>query len=215
MSTTSAEPGEQLGLRERKKARMRESLMESALRLFHENGYQRTTTEEIASCVGVSQRTFFRYFGSKEDVVLEAVEGIDEQLFAALLARPADESPFTALRNAMLDHWDYLEREMLHLQGSAMGLVSESPELIEVNMRYCHRRQERLARALGRRTGVDPVTDPRPGVLASVFLSVLNSGHQAWCVSGSSDVEDLVQAFLERFDLVPEVVGGHWECPRG
>ncbi|NYH52186.1 AcrR family transcriptional regulator [Nocardiopsis arvandica] len=213
MSATSAEPEEQVGLRERKKARMRESLMESALRLFHENGYQRTTTEEIAACAGVSQRTFFRYFGSKEDVVLEAVEDVDEHLFASLADRPADEPPFTALRNAMVDHWEYLRRGPLHLKGSAMGMVADSPELIEVNMRYCHRRQHRLARAVGERTGVDPATDPRPGVLAAVFLSALATGHQAWCASGSHDKERLLGAFLDRLDLVPEVVDGPWSPP--
>lgn len=215
MSTTSAEPGEQVGLRERKKARMRESLMESALQLFHENGYQRTTTEEIASRVGVSQRTFFRYFNSKEDVVLEAVEDVDEHLFAALLARPAEEPPFTALRNAMLDHWGYLEEESLRFRGSAMGLVTESPELIEVNVRYCHRRQNRLARAVGERTGADPDVDPRPGILAAVFLAALNTGHQAWCESGSRSTDDLVQVFLHRLDLVPETVACPWGEPRG
>ncbi|WP_159943572.1 MULTISPECIES: TetR/AcrR family transcriptional regulator [unclassified Nocardiopsis] len=213
MSATSAEPDEQVGLRERKKARLREALMETALRLFHEHGYQRTTTEEIAAGVGVSQRTFFRYFGSKEDVVLEALGEVDEYLRAALLTRPADEPPFTALRNAMCDLWRRMDRGSLHLRGSAMELIAESPELMEVNLRHYHRRQDRLARAVAARAGTDPRTDPRPGVLVAVFFAALDSGHQAWCASGSTDKRDLLRAFLERLDLVPEVVGGAWDAP--
>ncbi|WP_433699655.1 TetR/AcrR family transcriptional regulator [Nocardiopsis sp. CA-288880] len=216
MAATSAEPCQtpaEAGLRERKKARMRETLLDAGLRLFHEHGYQGTTTEEIAACAGVSQRTFFRYFASKEDVVLEAVEGVDEYLYAALRSRPADEPPFTALRNAMHEHWGYLDRESLHIQGSAMGVITGNPELIDLNARYCLSRQLRLAGVIGERTGTDPDTDPRPGVLAAVFLSVITSAHQAWCGSGSRDTDDLAEAIRDRLALVPEVVCGAWEPP--
>ncbi|MEE2036645.1 TetR family transcriptional regulator [Nocardiopsis sp. CT-R113] len=216
MGATSAEPREaraETGLRERKKARMRESLLDAGLRLFHERGYQATTTEEIAACAGVSQRTFFRYFASKDDIVLEAVEGVDEYLYGALRARPADEPPFTALRNAMHEHWGYLDRESLHIQGSAMGVITGNPELIDLNTRYCRSRQRRLAEVIGERTGTDPDTDPRPGVLAAVFLSVLTSAHQSWCGSGSRDTDELAGAIHDQLALVPEVVGADWGAP--
>lgn len=211
MSTTSPE---HVGLRERKKAELRRTLLDSGLRLFHEKGYEATTTEEIAACAGVSQRTFFRYFASKEDVVLDAVEGVDELLCEALRARPASEPPFRALRNAMRDHWEVLEREELHLQGSAGNFISQSPELLEANMRYCHRRQAKLAEVLSERTGVDPATDHRPGLVATVFFAALNNGFQAWSSSGCTDNTDgLLRAFLEQLDLVPEAVCGAWGSP--
>lgn len=216
MGATSADPCEdraQTGLRERKKARLRESLLDAGVRLFHERGYQGTTTEEIAACAGVSQRTFFRYFASKEDVVLEAIEGVDESMYSALRARPADEPPFTALRNAMRVHWDHLDRESLHTQGSAMSLITIDPELVDLNTRYCRSRQVRLARVIGERTGVDADADPRPCVLAAVFLSVLAGAHQAWCVSGSQDTDELAEAIHGRLALVPEVTGGDWGVP--
>ena len=79
----------QASLRERKKARTRASLREHALRLFREQGYQATTVEQIAAAAEVSPSTFFRYFPTKEDLVLQ--DDMDTRLldaFAAAAARP-------------------------------------------------------------------------------------------------------------------------------
>ena len=61
-----------LGLRERKKAKTRAAIQAHALRLFAQQGYAETTVDQIAEAVGVSQSTFFRYFPTNEDVVLQA-----------------------------------------------------------------------------------------------------------------------------------------------
>ena len=78
----------QESLRERKKARTRASLREHALRLFREQGYQATTVEQIAAAAEVSPSTFFRYFPTKEDVVIQ--DDMDTRLFAAFERQPPE-----------------------------------------------------------------------------------------------------------------------------
>ena len=80
-----------VSLRERKKARTRASLREHALRLFREQGYQATTVEQIAAAAEVSPSTFFRYFPTKEDVVLQ--DDMDTRMIAALEQQPAGLGP--------------------------------------------------------------------------------------------------------------------------
>ncbi|MEV2274493.1 TetR family transcriptional regulator [Nocardiopsis sp. NPDC049922] len=208
MTDTNA-PGA-VGLRERKKARLRESLVESGLRLFLEQGYHGTTTEEIAASVGVSQRTFFRYFATKEELVLEAVTGIDAHFLASLRARPADEPALTALREATRDHWSRVDPRSRRFLSGAATLLRDNPEVVDALMSHCRSRQERIAAAVAERTGVDRATDPRPDVLTAVFVAVLGTAHEAWSASGSTDTDDLLATVLERLDLVPEAVGDDW-----
>src|SRR6476469_5406226 len=87
------------GLRERKKAKTRSAIQEHALRLFQEQGYDATTVEQIAEAAEVSPSTFFRYFPTKEDVVL--YDDIDPLLIAAFAAQPAGATPIQALRGAL------------------------------------------------------------------------------------------------------------------
>jgi AcrR family transcriptional regulator len=88
-----------VGLRERKKARTRAAIQEHALRLFSEQGYHETTTEQIAASAEISVSTLFRYFATKEDLVL--YDALDPAMAAALEAQPPELSPVQAVRVAL------------------------------------------------------------------------------------------------------------------
>src|SRR6266702_4650622 len=91
----------QAGLRERKKARTRAAIRQHALRLFREQGYQATTVEQIAAAAEVSPSTFFRYFPTKEDVVLQ--DDMDTRMVEAFTRQPRDLTPIRAVREAIAD----------------------------------------------------------------------------------------------------------------
>src|SRR5262249_21598608 len=89
------------GLRERKKQKTRSAIQREAMRLFQEQGYDATTVEQIAEAAEISQSTFFRYFPTKEDVIL--LDDYDPLLIRMIAERPAEEPPVTAVRNAIVE----------------------------------------------------------------------------------------------------------------
>src|SRR5947208_16909504 len=96
-AASEADPGR----RERKKQRTRDALFEAAMELFTAKGYDRTAVHEITDAVDVSERTFFRYFASKEDLVLSFVRDGAAAFAAALAARPPEADPLAAARHAL------------------------------------------------------------------------------------------------------------------
>src|ERR1700710_1451119 len=91
---------QRLGLRERKKRATRQSLHSEALRLVAERGFDDVTIEDIAAAADVSPRTFFNYFGSKEDVIVNPDPDRVERLRVLLEQHGSDESPLTVVETA-------------------------------------------------------------------------------------------------------------------
>jgi AcrR family transcriptional regulator len=167
------------GRRERKKQRTREALIDAAFTLFAAKGYDATTVEEIADAVDVSARTFFRDFASKEHVALTVQEEQRTALLAALAARPAQEPPLTALRNAVVAVTRRHEcgvpgpdrdrfRLLLKLLGDGGGLLAGSLEHAQRGLRD-------IAEIIARRTGTDAASDLKPYVLASTMVAVFQA----------------------------------------
>lgn len=86
-------------LRDRKKARTRATIQRHALRLFREQGYEATPVSQIAAAAEISESTFFRYFPTKEDVVMW--DDLDPDVLDAIRAQPADVLPVTAIRRGL------------------------------------------------------------------------------------------------------------------
>ncbi|MGI5164416.1 TetR family transcriptional regulator [Spirillospora sp. CA-253888] len=158
------------GLREQKKRLTRLALTDAALELFLAQGYEATTIDEIVAAVEVSQRTFFRYFATKEDVVTGFFAEHDELLARELAARPPAEPPFTALFEAL--------RVVLRvIAGSGpqeierfrriRKVIEATPALIAAQMARHSAADKTLAAEIARRQGVDPETDLRPQIVVA------------------------------------------------
>jgi AcrR family transcriptional regulator len=115
------------GLRERKKAKTHQAIQEAALRLFRTQGYEATTVEQIAEAAEVSPSTFFRYFPTKEEVVIH--DALDPILFAAFAGQPAELTPLQALRASMAAVFGALTPDELALEYERQELILAVPEL--------------------------------------------------------------------------------------
>jgi AcrR family transcriptional regulator len=201
--------------RERKKQQTRDALVRAALRLFNAKGYEQTAVREITDEVDVSERTFFRYFASKEDLALSFAQDATEALLRELAARPPAEPPLTALRNAF--HKSLLtlaEGDGPHADESmyllVVRLIDSTPSLLAAHLRYAHDHDDDMVRALARREGVDPETDPRPRVVAMVFGGLTFLANRDWRARGGGGVTSMLAAFDAFAEQVVPALSGHW-----
>lgn len=97
------EMGEAPGLRERKRRETLERIAAAGMRLFTDKGYDSTTIDDIAAAAGISRRTFFHYFPSKDDILLSMQSGMGETVVAAVNRQSAEQPPLDAVRKASLE----------------------------------------------------------------------------------------------------------------
>jgi AcrR family transcriptional regulator len=161
------------GLRERKKQRTREQIIEAAMGLFAERGYQATTIADIAAAADVAPRTFFSYFPSKEAVVFHNVDRDLDGLAATLRDRLPGETAFDALRrwiDAMFEEWTAEEQETIlrkRLCGEDEGLANfEGGVMARIN--------ELLLEAIANDLG-EPQDALRPRLVAAAAMAALTS----------------------------------------
>jgi AcrR family transcriptional regulator len=176
---TSDRPVERVGLRERKKRATRQALHSAALRLVAERGLDEVTIEEIASAAEVSPRTFFNYFGSKEDVIVNPDPDRVERLRAALQAHESDEPPLAVLEAVMLDQLgevtDRREEWLLRLR-----LVREIPALTPRHLAAFDAMERVFVEDVARRLHRDPVADVQPSLIGAVAMAALRSAIARW-----------------------------------
>jgi AcrR family transcriptional regulator len=175
--------GRHAGLRERKKQRTREALIGAAMELFATQGYEKTTVDEIAEAVEVSPRTFFRYFASKEDVVLTIKEHQVDAFYTAFCARPRQEPVVTALRRAAIEVLRDFEEGRGGFQPTVIScmqdLLQHCRPVVARSLEQTSKRIDDFARQIADRMGVD-AADPRPTLVAAVAGTALEVAVGAW-----------------------------------
>ena len=208
ITSLEADPGR----RERKKQLTRDALFQAAMELFAAQGYDGTAVHEITDAVDVSERTFFRYYASKEDLVLSFVRDGAAAFAAALAVRPPEEEPLTAARHALqssiLELNDGAGRLAAYL--AALRLIDSTPALLAAYLRSVHDHDDEIIELLARREGVDPVADRRPRVLAAVIGAMVFLANKDWQAGDKESPEDLAAAFDAYADAVIPALAGHW-----
>ncbi|MGW2084295.1 TetR family transcriptional regulator [Streptomyces sp. NPDC001880] len=208
------------GLRERKKRRTRDALLHAALDLFTTQGYDETTVDEIVDAVEVSQRTFFRYFASKEEAAFAIQEMVESHFLAQLRRRPADETPFEAMRNAVLCAWSSIgevtqEIITVELHMRTYRMIESTPTLLAAHLRRSCALENQVAQLIAGREGLDVDEDPRPRVAVAAFCGVMRVTGQLWGRSRDGDVESLRVLTESYLDQLGPALAGNWRADAG
>ncbi|MEV5434556.1 TetR family transcriptional regulator [Streptomyces sp. NPDC052682] len=204
-----------LGLRERKKQRTRDALLRAALELFATRGYEETTVDDIAQAVDVSQRTFFRYFASKEEVAFFVPRLAESQIVAAVRARPPGEGPLQALRQAVLGSWDAINEAVerlvpIELHMRVYRVIESTPALLAAHLRRSAELEEQLARIIADREGLDVDADPRPRILVACFGGVIRVTERMWSTGDDFSLEAMRALLTAHLDQVGPALAEDW-----
>ena len=171
------------GLRERKKLATRLALHEAALQLVAEHGLDGVSVDDVAARAGVSPRTFFNYFPTKDDAVL-GLDPADSSLAAdRFAARPAEEDPVTALRAVQAEQAAAMAGEPEGLWPLRLRVIDEHPVLLARLHAAFGRSERALAEAVATRTGTRVGADAYPTLLAAVAGAVVRTALHRWFAS--------------------------------
>ncbi|GHF93846.1 TetR/AcrR family transcriptional regulator [Streptomyces zaomyceticus] len=208
------------GLRERKKQRTRDTLTRVALEFFTTQGYERTTVDEIVDAVEVSQRTFFRYFSSKEEVAFAVQQMVEERFLEALRQRPPGEGPFDAMRNAVLCAWDTIgdaivEVVPVELYLRSLQTIESTPALLAVHLRRSTEMEETIAGIIAGREGLDMDVDPRPRIAVAAFSGVMRVTGQLWGRGTDQSLEAIRSLTEEYLDHLGPALAPSWRARSG
>jgi AcrR family transcriptional regulator len=177
-------------LRERTRRAVQKEIADAAVKLFVSQGYAATTIDDIAAAVGMSQRSVFRYFATKEEIVVGKFDLGGELMLESLRSRPPEEPIWTSLRR-LFDITD--EPDQQEIMKPIQRVIFETPALLAVYLQKLQSLQNAvvetlLTRAEAAGTPYAP-QDPTPRALTAAAFGCLVAAQHAWMAS--TDTEDI------------------------
>ncbi|GGO73829.1 TetR/AcrR family transcriptional regulator [Nonomuraea cavernae] len=192
-----------MGLRERKKARTRLAILDAALDLFLEQGYDSTTVDQIAGSVEISPRTFFRYFTGKDHLVLGFHDQGVEIMMDTLRGRPTDEPPFTSLSHALRavtrDMEDSTPEDAARFL-KLRRIFDDNPRLVGLSVAKVAETEHALVREIAARRGVDPDSDRLSRLIVAFAMSTMRVGFEC-PLHDVADLNEIVRRMRETIEL--------------
>ncbi|WP_039796208.1 TetR/AcrR family transcriptional regulator [Nocardia araoensis] len=200
---------DRLPLRERKKQRTRQVLIDTALELFTDRGFDDVTLDQLCDAVDVSKRTFFRNFTSKEDVAMAPLRQLWAEFLADLadrstgagpLHRTLQDSLLAALSRMPPDGWaDRAAR--------SHRLARSTPSMGANNLQFCSRTVGEALEVLRERFDIDPCADQRPRLALDIVVAAFHCALDIWSAGADKPETGSLANHLRRaFDAVPEAL---------
>jgi len=196
---TDADDTDRPGLRERKKERVREQIRQAALDLFDQRDFDSVTVDEIAERAEVSKSTLFRYFETKEDLLLVDARMHRDALLRALSDRPTDEPVLASLRYALQSlAADYQADRLRAVQRNR--IIAESPALAARSLERQVAWEDGLAEVILPRLAGEADAETRAAVLAAAAMAVVRVATRRWIAS--DDDTEMIDHVLAALDLL-------------
>ena len=172
----------EMGLRERKKAKTRQTIAATAARLFAEHGYEQVSVADVARAAEVSQQTVFNYFATKEQLVTDGDETLREEMSRLIRDRTSGMTAAAAIRPLALDVVDGIERVPREQWRGELGyLAAISPAVNRLVLEMSARQATAISDAIAAGAEVSPELAELQGIaLAGVFqIIVTDAGQRA------------------------------------
>ncbi len=168
------------GLRERKRLETLRRIAEKAQAMFISNGYEATTLNAIAEAAGISRRTFFYYFKSKEEILLAWQHSFADAMRAALIAEPTKQKPLNAARNALMKLASRYQTD----EALAIDRLLRSTESLRASKQAQYVQQEQAMFEALCELWPAPKRRKELRVVAMVSIGALRLAVEAWSQSG-------------------------------
>jgi AcrR family transcriptional regulator len=168
-------------------------LVQAALELYVERGFEQTTVAEIAKLAGLTERTFFRYFGDKREVLFWGAGALQELLVSAIATAPKTEAPIATIRSAIEAAGAVFQerREGSLLRQSVIALNTELQERELIKLAS-------LAAAMAEGLRQRGVAEPGASLTAEAGIAVLKIAFERWVKAGGE--LDLPRLIRDTFD---------------
>ncbi len=191
-----------VNLQARKQQLVRGAIWDAAIDLFYENGYDRTAIDEIAESAGVSRRTFFRYYASKDDLMGQMVVSFGQMLAEAVAACPRSCTHMETVRRTVLSVGDYVVSQSKTLK--VIRLAEKDASARSAQMARWAEVQDRVAEAFAVRCRTRSREETAPRMLAALTVAILDSCIEGWARQGHEIPAQVEKAFVALNRLVCE-----------
>jgi AcrR family transcriptional regulator len=182
----------QPGVRERVRRALQKEIAEAAQRLFVERGYEGTTIDDIADAVGMSRRSVFRYFPTKEDIIVGKFEFVAEDMVSVIRGRPVDEPVWASLRRAFDLLVPYVDGPGKHDVAEPMQrIVFANRGLLASYLEKLQRLQDATTPVIRERATARgesfTANDPAPHAVVGAAFACLVAAQHAWLEGGATE----------------------------
>jgi AcrR family transcriptional regulator len=176
-------------------------LEQAAMELYRERGYEQTTVAEIAARAGLTERTFFRHFADKREVLFWGSSSLQDLLVATLVATPASTGPMDAVATALEAAGALLQQRRDHAR-ARQAIIATNPELQERELIKLATLASAMAEALRQRG----VSEPGASLTAEAGIAVFKVAFERWV--GRTGRPDLPECIRESLDQLKAVTSG-------